>query len=352
MPAERPDRPRPARSAKSLKRQEKRDRRERTARLFASRRLSPAGRWAVTAGLAGIVPAVLLAVTTSRTQITWAGSWVGGPTGFTVTVGVLTGLALPLVSFALMVGEQPQRVSPRFRFGAPVRATIIGLGSVSAVVGTVLLLFAQVPGSPRASATCTDLGCWLAVHAPWAARTGAITAGVTLLLGAIGVALLLSDDDPRERRRNGAYTAVIGVVVAVLITALVLSTVFSAELHSLAQRWPGGAPFFLFCIGACVPGGWAAAALVWRTRRVLPRPLAGLLASLPLAAGLAAGVFLVTTARPRGYEGPILCDDGFYCLLDQNHGNAGLTVGLGWLGVLVTGVLLGYAAVRARKRSR
>ncbi len=74
--------------------------------------------------------------------------------------------------------------------------------------------------------------------------------------------------------------------------------------------------------------------------------------ALGLALTTASLSVLFATAPPRDYKGPILCDDGFYCLLDQNHGNAGLTVGLGWLAVLVTGVLLGYAAVRARKRSR
>lgn len=340
MPADRAGRPKPARGAKSPKRQEKRDLRRRTAALYAPRRLSTTGRWTVAAVLAGTVVAVLLAVATSGTQIAWAGSWVGGPTGFTVTVGMMAGLSLPLVCFAILVGEHPHRVPPRLRCGRPVRIGVIGLGTAGAVAGAVLLIVARAPGKGLDPAACTDLGCWLAVHEPRAATWGAVVAGVTLLLGSVALALGLSADDPHERRANARITAVAGVGVAVFISALALPVVFSAELYALAERWPGGAPFFLVCAGFCVPGGWAAAGLAWRARRTLPRPLAGALASVLVAGGLTAGAILVASVRPRRYRGPVLCQEDFYCLLDQAHGRATMHVGFGFLTAAVTGVLL------------
>ncbi|MFD7508783.1 hypothetical protein ACFV5N_05460 [Streptomyces sp. NPDC059853] len=340
MPADRTGRPKPARSAKSLKRQEKRDLRRRTAALYAPRRLSTTGRWTVAAILAGTVVALLLAAATSGTQIAWAGSWVGGPTGFTVTVGMMAGLSLPLVCSAILAGEHPHRVPPRLRCGRPVRIGVVGLGTAGAVAGAVLLIVARAPGKGLDPAACTDLGCWLAVHEPRAAPWGVVTAGTTLVLGVIALSLWLSDDDPRERRRNAGHTAVAAVGVGVFIAAMALPHTFSAELYALAEHWPGGAPVFLLCAGVGAPAGCAAAALALRKGSVLPRWFARVWATIPLAIGLTAGGILVSAVRPRRYKGPVLCEEDFYCLLDQAHGQATMHVWFGFLAAAVTGGLL------------
>ncbi|MFB4195168.1 hypothetical protein [Streptomyces carpaticus] len=285
--------------------------------------------WVVTVTvLAGLLGAAGLVLVLRDALRAAGGSWPGGPTGFAVTLGVLSALGVLVPVFFGVAGKWPHRVGPRLRIGArATRWTMV----VAGFLGTVALLSLPFSG---------------------AGLTGLAVGLVVLIAGGFVLAGNLGGDTPRERidllRRMGAAL----LFLSLFITMVTMAILFDNAYFTLAEQWPGGPTVFLACAGAAVSLG--VGSTFWAANRRARLTLAGTapIMALGLALTTASLSVLFATAPPRDYKGPILCDDGFYCLLDQNHSNAGLTVGLGWLAVLVTAVLLGFAAVRAKKRSR
>ncbi|MGW0981698.1 hypothetical protein ACWD33_12820 [Streptomyces xiamenensis] len=257
-----------------------------------------------------------------------AGSWPGGPTGFAVTLGFLSALGVLVAVLFGVAGKWPYRVGPRLRVGTrATRWIMVTAGFLS----TVTLLSLPFSG---------------------AAVTGLVVALVALLAGAFVLAGNLGGDSPRERvdlmlRMCGAL-----LFLSLVITMVASAILFDNAYFTLAEKWPGGPKVFLPCAGAAVVLGIGTAVWAANRRARLTRAGAMPITALGIALTTASLSVLFATAPPRDYPGPVLCDEGFYCLLDQSHSNAGLTVGTGWLAIGVTGVLLGYATVKVKKRSR
>ncbi|CAL9521466.1 hypothetical protein SUDANB171_03829 [Streptomyces sp. enrichment culture] len=285
--------------------------------------------WVVTVTvLVGFFGAVGLVLTVRDNLRATAGSWPGGPTGFAVTLGLLSALGVLIAVFFGVAGKWPYRVGPRLRVGTrATRWIMVTAGFLSAVT----LLSLPFSG---------------------AAVTGLVVALVALLAGAFVLAGNLGGDSPRERvdlmlRMCGAL-----LFLSLVITMVASAILFDNAYFTLAEKWPGGPKVFLPCAGAAVVLGIGIAVWAANRRARLTRAGAVPITALGIALTTASLSVLFATAPPRDYRGPVLCDEGFYCLLDQSHSNAGLTVGTGWLAIGVTGVLLGYATVKVKKRSR
>ncbi|MFF2377222.1 hypothetical protein ACFVUW_22835 [Streptomyces xiamenensis] len=301
--------------------------------------------------IVGFLGAMVLILASEDALIAGAESWPGGPMGFAVTLGFLGALGLLVAAFFGVAGKWPHRVGPRLRVGAQATRWIMaGSGVISALA--ILTLLSSVPTRRTTGAPPGGLEAWLAENAPSAPMTGLAVTLIAVFAGALVLAGNIGGDTPRERADLMVRMCAAMLVVAALIAMLVSSRVFQDDYFTLADAWPGGPMVFLPCAGACVVLGIAGAVWAANRRERLTRPGSALLVVLSLALTGASLSVLFATAPPRDYRGPVLCDEGFYCLLDQAHSNAGLAVGLGWLAVPVAAVVLGYVAVKASKRRR
>ncbi|MFE0691929.1 hypothetical protein ACFV0Z_27730 [Streptomyces xiamenensis] len=282
---------------------------------------------------------------------TAAENWPGGPRGFAVTLGLLGAAGVLVTVFYGVAGKWPHRVGPRLRVGVRAKRWIMAVAGVLSGLAFLILLssitFRSTNGSPRVAI----LGLFVE-NSPGAAVTGLAVALVALLAGGFVLAGNLGGDTPRERADLVARMCGALLFVAWLITMLTSSRLLEEDYVALAHKWPGGPLGFLLCAGAGVPLGIAGAVWAIQRRRRLTLPGTALLVAPSIALITASLSVLIGAVPPRDYKGPYLCDKGFYCALDQTHDQAGLIVGLGWLAIGVTGVLLGYATVKVKKRSR
>ncbi|MDT0265867.1 hypothetical protein RM844_06135 [Streptomyces sp. DSM 44915] len=301
--------------------------------------------------IVGFLGAMGVVAALEDTLIAGARRWPGGPTGFAVTLGFLCALGPLVVIFLSVTGKSPHRVGPRLRLGA--RATRWTVAVAGVVTGFALLvLLSSVPARSSTGAFLGGLRELFDAHAPGATATGLGVALLTLFVGALVIAGTVGADTPGERAALLISTCGTVLFCVLLIAALVSANLFEDDYFALAERWPGGPRVFLPSVGASVVLGVAGAVFAVNRRARLTRPGAGLLAALGIGLTTASFSVLFAAPAPRGYRGPVLCEEGFYCLLDQAHERPALIAGSGWLAVPVTGVLLGYLVVKVNRTQK
>ncbi|MFB7763935.1 MULTISPECIES: hypothetical protein [Streptomyces] len=298
----------------------------------------------------GIVGSILLFIALRDELIAWAQGWPGGPVAFLVSLGLVGALGMFASVAAWLFHIWPDRAPWQLRLHPAIRYATTVVGGTAAVLSTVFLIGAM-PTRDRDPRGCEELSCWLELHEPGSWVWGLVTLGVASWLASLVLVYLFASDS-EGRWAALIPEALIGAGLALLFTVLTLSLRYEDAYSNLAHAWPGGPQLFLIVAGALVSLGAGGAVWAWTHRGRLtpwgavPLVLAGVTAT---AAALSV---LIAALPPRRYPGPVLCDEGFYCRLDQTHDQAGLIVGLGWLALPITAALIGYAAFRAAKRSR
>ncbi|GAA2039743.1 hypothetical protein GCM10009757_00940 [Streptomyces cheonanensis] len=298
----------------------------------------------------GIVGAILLSMALRESLISWARGWPGGPAVFLVCLGLAGAVGMFLATFVWLAHVWPDRSPLRWRTNSAARYVITTVGGAIALVSTIFLIGAMPPRDkdPR---DCDDFGCWVAVHESGAWAWGLFALGVAAWVVSLSLSYLFASD--AERRWAAVVPqALIGAGIAVLITVLVAAFRLHNTYYDAAEHWPGGPHVFLVCAGVSVPLGAGVAVWAWQQRERLTRWGAGLLAGAGTVVSGAALSVLIGALAPRRYDGPALCGDGFYCRLDQAHGQATVSVGIGWLMILVAGAGVLFFFTRRRTRRR
>ncbi|WP_432052773.1 hypothetical protein [Streptomyces xiamenensis] len=298
----------------------------------------------------GIVAAVLLSIALRESLISWAQGWPGGPVVFLVSLGLVGALGVATTAAVWLVHAWPQRSPWQSQLNPPVRYVITTIGAVVALISTVVLISAMPPRD-RDPSGCDELGCWLEVNESGAWVWGLTALGVTTWLASLMLAYLFASD---ANRRWAAVIpqVLIGSGLGILLVILASAFRFQETYYDMAESWPGGPRLFLISAGATVGLGAGGSVWAWTRRRWLtpwgavPLVLAG------VAITAAALSVLIAALAPRRYPGPALCDEGFYCRLDQSDGDATMTVALGWLTLLIAGVVVLIALIRSARARR